>query len=427
MILLLPLSLACVASRSDPSSSDTVGLGSPALESSPLETVPPDTGPTPQTAPGLADLECAEAPPAVGKVVCTLTITDRDGTVEWAGPAGVGLHGRSSMDFPKKQFVVALQDAGGAEVQANLYGMGKGSDWILNGMYIDRALFRNRLGFDLYRLLTGDREWAPQSMYVELTYGGQYWGVYLLEERVQHSKYRVPVPDDDGTGTNFIVRADESGIPSALQYGSWDIIYPGSSNQTAAVVAGVTARMGAAETAIAAEDASTWSQVDLDSAAAFVLLEELFKNNDGYYLSHHLYTASDGLLHFVPWDLDLTLGQPNYNDNENPHSWILYRPAFIADLGAAPGFSDRLSSMWSEWRAGAISDANMDVELAANPAFLGDAATRNFDRWPIADVQWQGYLYTVTSYDDELARVATFVHARLTWMDAHVATWASGP
>ena len=119
----------------------------------------------------------------------------------------------------------------------------------------------------------------------------------------------------------------------------------------------------------------------------------------------------------------LKFGQPSYNDNENPESWILYRPALEADMALAPGFHERMASTWATWRATELSDATIDATLAANPALLGDAVDRNFERWPIGDIQFGGYLYAVSSYDEELARVSAFVHARLAWMDDNVASW----
>ncbi len=403
-----------------------------------LPTVPPDSGdstdstdsvdssdtsPSTWTAPGRATLDCPAEPTADGKIDCTLHIEDQAGNVQWDGPAGVSLHGRSSLDFPKQQFSIELRDAADDDAPADLFGMGEEADWLLNGMYIDRALFRNKLCFDLYRDLTADREWAPESVYVELLYQGEYYGVYQLEERIDHSRYRAQVPDDDGTGSSFIAKGDESGFPSALQYAHWALNYPAESAQTPEVLAGVQARLRAMETAIAATDAATWDQVDLDSAVAFVLMEEFIKNNDAYFLSNHIYTGMDGRIRFTPWDVDLSFGQPDYNDNENPESWIAYRSQLIIDLAAAPGFRERMSSMWAEWRAGALSDATIDGWLEANPTLLGSAIDRNFARWPIEDIQFGGTLYAVTSYEDELAHVSPFVHARLAWMDANVAAY----
>lgn len=54
-----------------------------------------------------------------------------------------------------------------------------------------------------------------------------------------------------------------------------------------------------------------------------VNVEERFKNNDAWSLSVHIYKAAGGKLHLVPWDPDLSLGQPSYNDSESPNSWVL--------------------------------------------------------------------------------------------------------
>lgn len=406
-----------------------VSLDQPGETGDAVEPVGASHGETaaPAEGPGLATLDCATSPPADGKVDCALRLADAGGEGVWEGPAGVGLHGRSSQDFPKPQFAIELRDADGLEASADLYGMGAEADWLLNGLYIDRALLRNKLCYDLHRALTADREWAPESTYVELTYRGDYFGVYLLTERVDHGPGRTPMPDDDGTGASFIVRAAESGIRSTLQYGLWEVAYPAASAQTPAVMGAIAARLAGVEAAIASSSEGTWEEVDRDSAVAFVLMEEFVKNNDAFFLSHHAYTGHDGRIRFTPWDVDLSLGQPSYNDNENPRSWIAYRPALITGLGAAPGFQDRMTTMWAEWRAGGLADGAIDAALAALPALLGDATDRNFARWPIGDIQFSGYLYAVSSYDEELARVAGFVHERLTWMDENVAAWSSGP
>ena len=159
---------------------------------------------------------------------------------------------------------------------------------------------------------------------------------------------------------------------------------------------------------------------------AFVLLEELFKNNDGYFLSHHLYTAADGKLRFVPWDLDLSLGQPIYNDNENPASWIAYRSDLIAGLGRSAAFQARLVSMWSEWRADVLADDVVVALLDANPTLLGDAIDRNVARWPLAEINFfSDQLTVVSSYAEELQRVQAFFVARLAFIDDNVATWST--
>ena len=83
-------------------------------------------------------------------------------------------------------------------------------------------------------------------------------------------------------------------------------------------------------------DTGIFAYVDLDSAVEMVNVEARFKNNDAWSLSVQIYKAAGGKLHFVPWDPDLSLGQPSYNDSENTNSWVLYRPDWIARMGRVP-------------------------------------------------------------------------------------------
>ncbi|MDO9280500.1 MAG: CotH kinase family protein [Pseudomonadota bacterium] len=423
MILLL----ACTGTAPGPDDLDSAGEDSAPAADTTVEILPglSDTAvpPVPPSAPGLATITCAEALPTDGKVPCTFHLADAAGASVWEGTAGVGLHGRSSAGFPKPQLAIELRDEAGADAPADLFGMGEEADWLLNGMYVDRALLRNKLAYDLFRDLTHDRDWAPESEYVEVMYQGEYIGLFTLVERIDRADDRVPVPRDDGTGAAFIVKASEAGIPSSLQYGLWEVVYPGAAAQTPEVIAGVTARLGRMEALLTARDPALWDEVDLDSAVAFVLIEEAFKNNDAFYLSHHVYVHEDGKLHFAPWDLDLSLGQPSYNDNENPASWLAYRPEIVLGMARYTRFSGRMASMWAEWRAGDLSDAAFDARLTAQVRALGGAPARNFERWPIGDIQFSGYLYTVGSYEEEIDRVLAFAHARFAWMDTNVAAW----
>ncbi len=432
-MILLALLVACVPPDGAPTPPPPTELAAANDTAPEVEVLPgsDDTGlAEAPRAPGLATITCPEAIPVEGKVSCTLRLADADGAPEWAGPVGVGIHGRSSAEFPKPQYAVELRDDAGLDAPADLFGMGEEADWLLNGMYVDRALLRNKIAYDLFRDLTHDHDWAPESVYVEVVLGGDYLGLFTLVERIDRADGRTPVAPDDGTGAGFIVKAAEAGIPSTLQYGLWEVVYPPAAAQTPEVLAEVTARLARMEALVAARDVALWDELDLDSAVAFVLLEEAFKNNDAFYLSHHLYAHVDGKLHFAPWDLDLSLGQPNYNDNENPASWLAYRPEMVLGLAGVPGFTERLVSMWAEWRRedgarrGGLADAAFDDRVFELVRALGPATGRNFERWPIGEVQFgHNLLYAVGSHDEELTRVTTFAHARFAWMDANVATW----
>jgi spore coat protein CotH len=305
--------------------------------------------------------------------------------------------------------------------------MGAESDWVLNGMYFDRALFRNKLGYDLFQLMSPD-DYAPQSVYCRLTLDGGVLGLYALVERVKADDDRVAIDLDGDSGRAFVVKLHDSDFvyPNRLGTGGWRVVSPSqeslSTEARAEVVNFFTGLYGALESADPYNaETGIWTYVDLDSLVNLVLIEELTKNNDAWFLSVHAWKAADGKLHFTPWDLDLSLGQPSYNDNENPASWVAYRPAWVATMVADPAFTVRLAERWAELRGGPFDEAEINARIDGYQATMTEAAIdENFDLWPIGTIQFGGYLYPVASYAEEDSRVREWAGARLEWMDANI-------
>lgn len=366
------------------------------------------------------------------KVRCDMTVRSASGATAYDGSAGVELRGRSSMSFPKNQYAVELWDSAGEDVEVDLLGMGAESDWVLNGVWVDRSLFRNKLAYDLFQqmsdTLPDQVDYAAESRFCELTLNRAYWGVYLLTERPKRDGVRIDISDSgEVDGSSFVLKLEESGgaFANPLGYGTWRALYPQQDEASDAALAGVSATLtdwyGAARGRSDAPE--LFSVIDLDSAVDFVLIEELTKNVDAYFLSIHLWKDEDSLVHFTPWDIDLSCGQPSYSDNENPESWVSYRPSFIDSLSSDPAFNARMAERWAELRAGPLDGDALHALIDQHQATLEEAAERNFERWPIEDVDFSGYLYRVRSWDQEVDNMHARIEARLPWMDENVESW----
>ena len=129
------------------------------------------------------------------------------------------------------------------------------------------------------------------------------------------------------------------------------------------------------------------------------------------------------MLQLTPWDLDLTLGQPTYNDNTNPESWIAYRPAWVANLAESAAFRERLVERWAELRAGVLADQALIARVEGYRAIMGETVYENFEVWPIQEIDFGGYLPPRSSYDEEYASVLEWIPRRTAWMDANIAAW----
>lgn len=417
--MILALLAGCTAGSIALGDSDSGGVPADSAEPLPGDTAPDtgDSGPAdepPPDAPVQIDLTCPGPVPVDVDIPCDTVMRWPDGTVEAEGTVKVHLRGRSSASFPKPQYKLEFIDDDLQPAATELFSMGRESDWVLNGMWIDRTLFRNRLAWDLFNALSTGTDRAPESVYAELTLDGDYQGLYLLNETVDRDASRLDFAEDDGSGDRFIASADEEGeVKSRLQYAAWAIDYPND----AGAAEGAGAHLRAWEGAVQAGD--PWDHMDLDSWVLFILIEELTKNNDGYFLSHRVWRGDDGRLRMVPWDLDLTLGQPNYNDNWLATGWIYYRSDLVA-LSADDPFREAFAARWRQARAGELADEALFARIAALRAEMGDAADRNWDRWDIATVDFYGYLTPIDDPEVEYAAVDAWLHDRLAWIDANV-------
>ena len=167
--------------------------------------------------------------------------------------------------------------------------------------------------------------------------------------------------------------------------------------------------------------------MDLDSAVDFVLLQELGKGNDAYFLSMHVWKDVDGTLHFTPWDLDLSLGQPLYGDSTLTNGWVAYRPALIQALANDPRFQARLVERWTELRETAFSAESIEARIQRYQATFGDRVDENFARWPIEEIQFlDNQLPPRASFEEEMEVVRGWIDGRLPWVDEHIGAYAAG-
>ena len=100
-------------------------------------------------------------------------------------------HGNSTFFASKKPYQFKM------EHKADLAGMQKNKTWILLANWFDISLIRNQITYDLCREvgLTS----TPDCRQVELYVNGDYYGTYLLSEKIQLKKGRVEITDLEET------------------------------------------------------------------------------------------------------------------------------------------------------------------------------------------------------------------------------------
>jgi len=320
----------------------------------------------------------------------------------------------------------------GDEVSHDFYGMGADSDWILNGNYADRALFRNKLSYDLARSLGGPERYATELVLCHLALDDEWLGVFTFGERVKRDDDRVDIAEDpDDLGRSFIVKSDdgEGGLVQATStWGEWLAVYPRQDRLSDTALQGITETLLAVEAAAGSADPGDpddglFAYLDLDSAVDWVIMQELAKNNDAYFLSVHLWRDVDGPIYFLLWDHDLAWGGYPVT-NCSAENWVAYRPVLISAMASVPEFHERLVERWFELRADTLADEAIIARVLDYRGVIGGAAYDNFEVWPMDEINftWDGtnWLCPVSSYDEEMSHIVDWIQQRLAWIDDNI-------
>jgi hypothetical protein len=366
---------------------------------------------------------------------------------------GIEHRGSSSQMFPKKPFGIELRTEKGENNPLALCGLPKESDWILYASYNEKSLMHNVLSMSLARQIGMN---ASRTKYVEVVIDNLYQGVYVLMEKIKVDKNRVDIatlkPEDtagDELTGGYIVKIDKS---TGTNYGTFRSNYtntngfanqyfyhlPKTINDTQRNY--IRAYIRKFEDAVYGKDykdeLNGYAQyVDLSSFAKMFIINEVSRNIDGYRISSYFYKDKDSkggkLTASPPWDYDISYGNADYCQGQRYDLWAykfneicprdgLQVPVFWERMVSDPKFIGELRNVYFEQRKrGGVLDHDRIVKEIDNLKLnLGEAAVRNFQKWPIIGTYvWPSPQPVPATWDLELVELKNWIFNRLTWMD----------
>lgn len=363
----------------------------------------------------------------------------RGGRTTFRGRIGIEVRGHSSRNFPKKQYALETRDGRGKDRDVSLLGLPRESDWVLSAPYSDKTLMRNVLA---YRAARDLGHYASRTVYVELVLNGRYDGVYVLSERPKLGERRIAAVRTDVTGGYLL----ELTLGQKLRAG--DTWFQTPVTRQAVAVAGAGGRQAEVRRSWIAAYVASFEHVlygrdfrdpedgwrrylDPATAVDYVLLQELFKNQDAFLSSTFAHKPSGGKLVLGPlWDFDVALGNSNYGRSATVSGWLLTPRApraWASRLYDDPAFLDAVERRWREVRQQGLVERLLR-QVDADSARLAAAQRRNFARWPILGRYVWPNPYDPTTggirrtYAAEVAYLKTWLRARAAWLDANVGT-----
>ena len=364
--------------------------------------------------------------------------------INFEGKIGIELRGKTSLRFPKQQYGVEIQDDSGNDKDASLLQLPAESDWVLNGPYADKTLMRNYLAYEFSNRIG---RYASRTKFVEMflndsgdaTIGDKHYvGVYLLIEKIKRGKNRVdikPLKPADSTG-GYILKIDKMDWYEtyfSTRYGTRLFhVYPKGREMSNAQKAWIQNYMSEFEIALAGKDFKDPERgyakyIDIDAFIDHFIINELFRNIDGFRNSTYMYKDSGGKLTMGPvWDFNLSMGNAAFNEGWKTDGWLIYTnpvPFWWDRLLKDRNFRQKLAKRWQALRSDELATSKLLDEINRTAEYLSEAQKRNFQRWPILDRQvFANPGPGPPTYEQVVVEVKTWLRARLKWMDKHIAS-----
>lgn len=357
------------------------------------------------------------------------------------------LRGRSSIQFPKKQFLIKMYDDRGAEKEVDILGMGKAAEWILNISHIDKSLMRNYMCLQIASRIMG---YAPETRYCEAFRKRgdeyEYLGLYLLMEPVSRGKSRINLTkyNPRHAKTSYLLRRDRYQVDGVvldnfaavhrLANNFLEVKYPSKRRITAKTITFIEDDINRIEKALYSEDRTEFLKyrdyIDTASFIDYFLINEFFGNYDAQQNSVYMHKDLNERLKMGPvWDFDQAIGN-NEPFGMDPSSAAMQIGVWLDRLLHDGKFLYRLEKRYHQLRKGILSEKYLFMFMDEVTKYLGDAIDRDWDRWryddpyalPLAegDVLHPNALVKRANHEEEMDAIKRLLHEHGEWLDKNI-------
>ncbi len=374
---------------------------------------------------------------------------------DYAGRLGIGLHGSSSLQFPKQPYKIELRDETDNPVNCPILGFPAGNDWVLYPPYSDKTLMNNYLIYEWFEKMG---HYSVRRRYVELflhSASGRltmsdYHGVYVLVEKIRVDSNRVDIAELTSSDnlppavTGGYIFSRDKISPTDLTFtttsGEELIAYrPDASTMTPAQYQYL---VGYLDTFEAALYGANWrdpvsgyaNYIDVDSFVDMHWITEFTKNVDGIALSNYFHKDRNGSVVEGPiWDWDLALGNGNYADCGHTNNWHYQQmddnsDIWLSKLRTDPDFYQKIIDRWGVLRLDLLNVTNIFARIDQVTNYLWEAKDREFKRWPRLGTYvwpncngaaggWDIDYVDPTTYDGIISQFKNWILGRYLWLD----------
>jgi hypothetical protein len=387
----------------------------------------------------LADKFYKEA--AVMTLVTAAGETEYDGGLEY-------IKGRGNYTWllDKRPFNIKLDKS------TDLLGMGKAKRWCLIANYMDQSNIRNKLAYDLAK--AAGLQYSQDSKFIDLYLNGEYYGLFLLTEKVEVDNKRVDIndlesatkainseelktygsystdsyrcsliendPEDISGGyliqVEYNYRLDDEASYFMMDDVNFIIASPEyASKAQTEYISGLTQEM---KDAILDNDSSEYLKfIDLESWVKVYLVEEILENSDFMRSSQYFYKNVDIEGETSPifagpvWDFDVTMGNMG-EETSNPSTLFAAHYTWFYNLyyhhtefyeRAVQEYENTFLPLMQKLVETGIAEYEAEIEVSCN---------MNYVRWPLPDSKTGWDTLMLGSLHENMEQIRSYLSER---------------
>lgn len=354
--------------------------------------------------------------------------------------------GNSSRRFDKKGYLLRFVDDAGNDNDQNVMGMGKDSEWVLHGPFLDKTLMRNYLCMNIIGQIM---PYTPDVRYCRLYIDGEYKGLYLMMESIRQGEHRVNITKtkNNDTHISYIVRVDSDPEDvrslntfsfythlTADRTTRYSVLYPGTNRLTQQWKTYIEDDISKFEKALFSYDFNDSQQgyrayIDIDSFVDYYVFMEFFGVRDFGSRSTYLYKDAKGKLALGPaWDFNNAMD--NFFQEQSPYGIQYYDRLWYRMLLKDEAFVRKVVNRYHELRSTVLNQDYLLNYIDDTVSYLGTEIDRNFEVWGYSFDASKLDSYeqltpierNITSYEDAIVQMKEYIQKRGKWLDEHIET-----
>lgn len=352
-----------------------------------------------------------------------MTIVNFDGQVLNA-PGKVKGRGNSTWTFPKKPYAFKFSK------KQSPFGFPGNKAWVLLAESCDRSLLRTAYMCAISK--AAGLEWTINYQYVNLFLNGEYWGVYVLTDKVEKSSNRINIKKD-----GFIIEDDNFykqenlywvsafvGRPYTFKYPDPDdgeiVKFDDNYLYIRDFINNLESKLLVLKNSDK-NDTEYINYVDVNSFAKYYVASEFFLNYDPN--RYYVLSSRNSKLKMMPmWDSEWSMGLWRSNWGNPPSSTMVKcvyweNQYYFKYLFKSPLFKSEVKAEWELFKTH-VEDVKSEVYALRQK--IAKAQANNFKKWP--NPGWPLNI-KFNTWEEEADNLENFVDERIKFLDQRISNF----